>query len=174
MLAARGILPQADADKICAGLDQVKGEYERGELEMDPQLEDVHMNVEHRLTELIGEAGARLHTARSRNDQVATDLKLYARAQAGALIDALTRLSRALVGQARAHVDTLCPGYTHLQRAQPVRLAHHLLAYYEMLRRDRGRFQDAVERLDESPLGSSALTTTTFPIDRQASAAALG
>ena len=174
MLAQQGILSPADADAIVRGLDQVVDEWRRGELTLDPQLEDVHMNVEHRLTELVGEAGARLHTARSRNDQVATDLKLYARAQAGELSRQIAHLQRALVAQAKAHVDTLMPGYTHLQRAQPVRLGHHLLAYVEMLARDRGRLADAARRMNESPLGSGALAATTFPIDREATARALG
>jgi argininosuccinate lyase len=174
MLAAKGILPVADAEQICAGLDQVQAEYARGELVLDAQLEDVHMNVEQRLTEIIGDAGARLHTARSRNDQVATDLRLYALDQARGLGDALRMLSRALVDQARQHVDTLCPGYTHLQRAQPVRLAHHLLAYVEMLARDEERLGDAARRASRSPLGSGALAATTFPIDREMTAHALG
>ena len=174
MLAAQGILSAADAEAIARGLDQVVDEWRRGELKLDAQLEDVHMNVEHRLTELVGDAGARLHTARSRNDQVATDLRLYARAQAGELGRQIAGLQKALVTQARAHVDTLMPGYTHLQRAQPVRLAHHLLAYVEMLARDRGRLVDAARRMNESPLGSGALAATTFAIDREATAKALG
>jgi argininosuccinate lyase len=174
MLAAQGILSAADAEAIVRGLDQVADEWRRGELTLDAQLEDVHMNVERRLTELVGDAGARLHTARSRNDQVATDLKLYARAQAGELSRQIAALQRALVTQARAHLDVLMPGYTHLQRAQPVRLGHHLLAYVEMLARDRGRLADAARRMNESPLGSGALAATTFPIDREATAAALG
>jgi len=174
MLAARGILPTADAERICSGLDQVQAEYARGELVLDPQLEDVHMNVEQRLTEIIGEAGARLHTARSRNDQVATDLRLYAIDQARQLQAALRDLMRALTEQARQHVDTLLPGYTHLQRAQPVRLAHHLLAYVEMLGRDHERVGDAARRASRSPLGSGALAATTFPIDREAVARDLG
>jgi argininosuccinate lyase len=174
MLAHRGILPQADADAICAGLDQVAAEYARGELELDPDLEDVHMNVERRLTAIIGEAGGRLHTARSRNDQVATDLRLYALDHAQKLGDALRAFQRALIVQARAHLDTLCPGYTHLQRAQPVRLAHHLMAYVEMFARDAERVADAARRASQSPLGSGALAATTFPIDREAVASALG
>ncbi|HZS35674.1 MAG TPA: argininosuccinate lyase [Polyangia bacterium] len=174
MLAAQNILSSDDAERICAGLDAVQARFESGELEFDPQLEDVHMNVEQRLTESIGEAGARLHTARSRNDQVATDLRLYARARTIDLMHALRVLGRALVGQARAHVDTLCPGYTHLQRAQPIRLAHHLLAYHEMFARDVERLRDAQHRTNRSPLGSGALAATTFPIDREASARALG
>jgi argininosuccinate lyase len=174
MLAQQGILSHDDAETIARGLDQVVDEWRRGALTLDPQLEDVHMNVEHRLTEIVGDAGARLHTARSRNDQVATDLRLYARAQAGELARHVVHLQRALVKQARAHVDTLMPGYTHLQRAQPVRLGHHLMAYVEMLARDRGRLADAARRMNESPLGSGALAATTFPIDRDATAKALG
>jgi argininosuccinate lyase len=174
MLAARGVLSDDDAQAICRGLDQVLVEWQSGALTLDSALEDVHMNVEHRLTELIGDAGARLHTARSRNDQVATDLRLYARAQAAALTDALRELCRALVDQARAHVDTIFPGYTHLQRAQPVRLAHHLLAYVEMLLRDEARVGDAARRANRSPLGSGALAATPFAIDREATARALG
>jgi len=174
MLASRGILSEADAEAICRGLDQVQAEWERGELTLDPQREDVHMNVEHRLTELIGDAGARLHTARSRNDQVATDLRLYAVAEVGRLDEALRGLGRALLDQARAHVDTLAPGYTHLQRAQPIRLAHHFLAYVEMILRDRERLADAARRARRSPLGSGALAATTFAIDREHVARTLG
>ncbi len=174
MLAAQGILSAADADAICRGLDQIGAEWTAGTFELDPKLEDVHMNVEMRLTALIGDAGARLHTARSRNDQVATDLRLYARDQATRVIEQIRALQRALVTQARDHVDTLCPGYTHLQRAQPVRLAHHLLAYCEMLSRDAERMRDAAKRANRSPLGSGALAGTTFPIDREKVAAALG
>jgi argininosuccinate lyase len=174
MLADQGILSAADAAAICDGLDRVRGEWDEGKLILDPALEDVHMNVERRLTELIGDAGARLHTARSRNDQVATDLRLYTRDQAREIVARIRELQRSLVAQARAHVDTLCPGYTHLQRAQPVRLAHHLLAYHEMLSRDAARVRDAVERANRSPLGSGALAGTTFPIDREKAALALG
>jgi argininosuccinate lyase len=174
MLADQGILSAEDAGAICDGLDRVRLEWDEGKLRLDPALEDVHMNVERRLTELIGDAGARLHTARSRNDQVATDLRLYARDQAGEIVRQITALQRGLVAQARAHIDTLCPGYTHLQRAQPVRLGHHLMAYYEMLARDAGRVRDAAARGNRSPLGSGALAATTFPIDREKAAAALG
>ena len=167
MLARQGIIPAPDADKIIAGLREVEKAIKAGEIELDPGLEDIHMNVEARLTERIGEAGGRLHTARSRNDQVATDLKLYTMASCGRLIAAADALRSALVVQARKHLDTLAPGYTHLQRAQPVRLAHHRLAYVAMLGRDRGRFLDAARRADESPLGSGALAATTHPIDRE-------
>lgn len=174
MLAARGLISAEDAAAIVAGLRSVARRLSSGELTWDAALEDVHMNVEARLIEEIGDAGRRLHTARSRNDQVATDLRLYARDAAGRLIRAIDDLRRSLVRQARSHVDTLMPGYTHLQRAQPVRLAHHLLAYDAMLERDRGRIADAARRADQSPLGSGALAGTTLPIDREQVAAALG
>jgi argininosuccinate lyase len=174
MLAARGIITAEDAAAIASGLRRVEARLASGELAWDEALEDVHMNVEARLIDDIGDAGRRLHTGRSRNDQVATDLRLYARAAASRLIQAIDDLRRALLVQARAHVDTLMPGYTHLQRAQPVRLAHHLLAYDAMLERDRGRIVDAARRADVSPLGSGALAATTLPIDREHVAASLG
>ena len=174
MLARQGIISEGDAEEIARGLERVKGEIERGEIELDPRLEDIHMNVESRLTELIGDAGKRLHTARSRNDQVATDMRLYALAQAGALIEQIDHLRRALVDLAERHLDTFIPGYTHMQRAQPVRLAHHLLAYDAMLTRDRGRISDAARRAAECPLGAGALAATTFPLDRQGVADELG
>jgi len=174
MLAAVGLISAADAEAIIAGLDRVAGEIERGERALDPGLEDVHMNVERRLTELIGAAGQRLHTARSRNDQVATDLRLYARAAAADLCTAIDRSRLALCRQARAHAATLIPGYTHLQRAQAVTLGHHFLAYCEMLARDRSRLVDAARRAGESPLGAGALAATGLPIDRARTAADLG
>ncbi len=174
MLAARGIITAADASLITAGLRAVEAKLASGELPWEPALEDVHMNVEARLIDDIGDAGRRLHTARSRNDQVATDLRLYARAASENIIAAIDGLRRAFLGQARAHVDTLMPGYTHFQRAQPVRLAHHLLAYDAMLERDRGRVTDAARRANVSPLGSGALAGTTLPIDREQVARALG
>jgi argininosuccinate lyase len=174
MLAAQGLIGADDAAAIVAGLRRVEQQLASGELAWDAALEDVHMNVEARLVDAIGDAGRRLHTARSRNDQVATDLRLYARTAAEHIIHAIDALRRALVAQARAHVDTLMPGYTHLQRAQPVRLAHHLLAYDAMLERDRGRVADAAHRADESPLGSGALAATALPIDREHTAHALG
>ncbi len=173
MLAASGLMTAADADAIIAGLDRVATEFEAGGRVLDPALEDVHMNVESRLIELVGEAGRRLHTARSRNDQVATDLKLYARRAALEIVSAIDLARQALCRQARAHAATLLPGYTHLQRAQVVTLGHHLLAYAEMLGRDRGRFVDAERRAAESPLGSGALAGTGLPIDRARTAAAL-
>lgn len=173
MLAERGLISVDDAQAIVSGLRSVEQQLASGQLPWDEALEDVHMNVEARLIEQIGDAGRRLHTGRSRNDQVATDLRLYARDAAVHLVIAIDDLRRALLGQARAHVDTLMPGYTHLQRAQPVRLAHHLLAYEEMLVRDRGRITDAAKRADESPLGSGALASTTLPIDREHTARSL-
>jgi argininosuccinate lyase len=174
MLAAQGLISAADAKAIVDGLRRVEQRLASGDIAWDEALEDVHMNVEARLIEEIGDAGRRLHTARSRNDQVATDLRLYALTAAEQLIDAIDDLRRALVAQAKQHVDTLVPGYTHLQRAQPVRLAHHLLAYEAMLERDRGRIADAAHRADASPLGSGALAATTLPIDRDHTARALG
>ncbi len=174
MLAAQGLISAEDAAAIVAGLRSVAGRLATGELAWEAALEDVHMNVEARLIDEIGEAGRRLHTARSRNDQVATDLRLYVRAAAARLVTGIDDLRRALVRQARTHVDTLMPGYTHLQRAQPIRLAHHLLAYDAMLERDRGRIGDAARRGDVSPLGSGALAGSALPIDRDRVAAALG
>ena len=174
MLAAVGVISAEDAEAIAGGLADVRDRLADGSLPWDPALEDVHMNVEARLIDAIGDAGRRLHTGRSRNDQVAHDLRLYARAAADELLDGIGQLQRALAGQARRHLDTLMPGYTHLQRAQPVRAAHHFLAYVEMLDRDRGRIGDAARRAAVSPLGAGALAATTFPIDRDAVAAALG
>src|SRR6266404_5493807 len=174
MLAAVGLITQADADAIIRGLDAAAQEFESGARKLDPTLEDIHMNVEGRLIELIGEPGRRLHTARSRNDQVATDLRLYARAAAVELAAAIDRARVALVRRAREHADTLLPGYTHLQRAQAVTLGHHLLAYAEMLGRDRGRLLDGARRAAESPLGSGALAATGLPIDRARTAKELG
>jgi argininosuccinate lyase len=173
MLAAVGIIAEADAAAIATGLAAVEADLAGGALPWDPALEDVHMNVEARLIERIGDAGRRLHTGRSRNDQVALDLRLYARAAIAQLDDAAAELQRALVTQAERHVDTLMPGYTHLQRAQPIRAAHHFLAYVEMLARDRARWADCLTRVAVSPLGSGALAATTFPIDRGAVARAL-
>ena len=174
MLAKAGLISAADAEAIATGLDQVADEFERGARALDPALEDVHMNVEARLTELVGEPARRLHTARSRNDQVATDLRLYARRAAVDLVAGIDGARVVLARRARQHADTLLPGYTHLQRAQVVTLGHHLLAYAEMLRRDRGRLLDAAKRAGESPLGSGALASTGLPIDRAHTAAALG
>ncbi|MBI2896821.1 MAG: argininosuccinate lyase [Deltaproteobacteria bacterium] len=174
MLGRTGILAQPDVDAIVRGLEQIGREVEAGTFAWSEALEDVHMNIEARLTELVGLAGARLHTARSRNDQVATSFRLWCKDAVRAVMAALDGLAVAILGQARSHVETLLPGYTHLQRAQPLRLAHHLLAWVEMLERDRGRFVDLLARVDECPLGSGALATTTHPIDREGVAHELG
>jgi argininosuccinate lyase len=174
MLAAVGLITQQDADAIVTGLERVADELEGGGRPLDASLEDIHMNVEARLIELVGEPARRLHTARSRNDQVATDLRLYARRAAVDLVAGIDRARLSLCRRARQHAATLLPGYTHLQRAQVVTLGHHLLAYAEMLARDRGRLLDAARRAGESPLGSGALAATGLPIDRAQTASALG
>jgi argininosuccinate lyase len=174
MLAAQGIISAEDGAQIASGLGRIAEEVAAGTLAWDPAREDVHMNIEALLTERIGEAGGRLHTGRSRNDQVATDMRLWTREACHASMARIDRLMQVLCERARAHVDDLMPGYTHLQRAQPVRLAHHLLAWSEMLERDRGRLEDAARRMNECPLGSGALAATTFPIDRELTARALG
>ncbi len=174
MLAAQGIITSNDAKNIAAGLDTILSEIGKGGFTFKRALEDIHMNVESRLGELIGPAAGRLHTARSRNDQVATDFRLYVRDTIDQTDRALASFQRALVDRALEHADTVMPGFTHLQTAQPVTFGHHLLAYVEMASRDRGRFQDARKRLNESPLGAAALAGTSFPINRNATATALG
>ncbi len=174
MLAECGIITKADAREIIRGLDQILSEIEGGTFPFSRALEDVHMNVESRLKDLIGPAAGRLHTARSRNDQVATDFRLYVRDRVDAIDTALATLQLALARKAEAHASTVMPGFTHLQPAQPVTFGHHLLAYVEMLARDRGRFADARRRLNECPLGSAALAGTSFPIDRHKTARDLG
>src|SRR5437762_9489725 len=174
MLAAQGIITADDAKSIGSGLDTILSEISGGTFSFKRALEDIHMNVESRLTELIGPAAGRLHTARSRNDQVATDFRLWLRDTIDELDHALAAYQRALVDRALEHAATVMPGFTHLQIAQPVTFGHHLLAYVEMAARDRGRFADARKRLNESPLGAAALAGTSFPIDRTATAKALG
>jgi argininosuccinate lyase len=174
MLAAQGIITAADADKIAQGLDTILAEIESGKFKFSKQLEDIHMNVESRLAELIGPAAGRLHTARSRNDQVATDFRLYIRDTIDGLDKSLADLQLALAEKAAQYADSVMPGFTHLQTAQPVTFGHHLLAYVEMLSRDRGRLADARKRMNENPLGSAALAGTSFPIDRDATSKALG
>jgi len=174
MLAKQGIVAAADADAIAVGLSQVKGEIEAGAFAFSRALEDIHMNVESRLAEIVGPAAGRLHTARSRNDQVATDLKLWTREAIDALDGEIKALQRALAERALECAGMVMPGFTHLQSAQPVTFGHHLLAYVEMLARDRGRFADARKRLNECPLGAAALAGTSFPIDRVMTAKALG
>jgi argininosuccinate lyase len=174
MLRDQGILSAEDAAAILGGLDQIEAEYERDGVAQDAALEDIHMHVEHRLRELIGPAAGRLHTARSRNDQVATDFRMWVRGALREIDGAVVDLQHILVSRADEHAESVMPGFTHLQTAQPVTLGHHLLAYYEMLRRDRARLASAAERLDECPLGAAALAGTSFPIDRHAVATALG
>lgn len=172
-LARAGVISQQDADTLVQGLKAVAGEIERGEMRWDPEREDVHMNIEARLTELVGDVGGKLHTGRSRNDQVATDLRLWIRAQLDACDEAVGQLAAAIVDQAEAHLDVLMPAYTHLQRGQPSRLSHHLMAWQEMLWRDRGRLRDARERLNECPLGAGAVAGSGFPLQRDWVAAEL-
>ncbi|TBX28346.1 argininosuccinate lyase [Nioella sediminis] len=174
MLAAQGILTDSDAEAIREGLLTVLSEIEGGTFQFSTALEDIHMNVESRLKEIVGEPAGRLHTARSRNDQVATDFKLWVRDQMDAAMAGLTALMQALIGQAEAGADWVMPGFTHLQTAQPVTWGHHMMAYVEMFARDRSRFADARKRMNECPLGAAALAGTSFPIDREATAAALG
>ncbi|HEY9552483.1 argininosuccinate lyase [Allosphingosinicella sp.] len=174
MLAAQGIVSREDAAAIGEGLDRIAAEYGREGVPEDPALEDIHMHVEHRLADLIGPAAGRLHTARSRNDQVATDFRLWVRDAIDDVMAGLDSLQRALVGRAEEHAEAVMPGFTHLQVAQPVTLGHHFMAYYEMLRRDVSRFADARARLNRCPLGAAALAGTSFPIDRDTTASALG
>src|SRR5689334_12222112 len=174
MLARAGIIAESDARDIGRGLDAIAAEIDAGRFPFVDELEDIHMNIEARLTERIGEAGKRLHTARSRNDQVATDFRLWVRDAIDGLDAQLTDLMRALADRAAAHAADPMPGFTHLQTAQPVTFGHHLLAYVEMLARDRGRLADCRRRLNECPLGSAALAGTSFPVDREMTARALG
>jgi argininosuccinate lyase len=174
MLAEQGIITAADATAIASGLDTILSEIEQGRFTFQRALEDVHMNVESRLAELIGPAAGRLHTARSRNDQVATDFRLWVRDTIDQLDAALADYQRALAEKALEHAGTVMPGLTHLQTAQPVTFGHHMLAFVEMAERDRGRLKDARKRLNESPLGSAALAGTSFPLDREMTAKALG
>ncbi|MEL7346143.1 MAG: argininosuccinate lyase, partial [Pseudomonadota bacterium] len=174
MLAEQGIIAAGDAAQIDAGLVEIGREIAEGRFVFSRGLEDIHMNVEARLRDLIGPAAGRLHTARSRNDQVATDFRLWVRGQCDEAMAALTALIGVLVDQAEGGAEAVMPGFTHLQSAQPVTWGHHMLAYAEMFDRDRGRFRDARARMNECPLGSAALAGTSFPIDRDATAAALG
>ncbi len=174
MLAAQGILDPKDVEQIREGLLTVLSEIETGKFNFRVDLEDIHMNVENRLREIIGAVAGRLHTARSRNDQVAVDFRLWVRDQCDAAIDGLTALMKAFLMQAEAGADWVMPGFTHLQTAQPVTWGHHMMAYVEMFARDRSRFIDARKRMNECPLGAAALAGTGFPIDRHATAAALG
>lgn len=174
MLARQGILSAGDCSDLDRGLADIADEYAGGGLAEDPALEDIHMHVEHRLSELVGAAAGRLHTARSRNDQVATDLKLWVRGAIDEALGELDSFEQVILARADEHAETIMPGFTHLQSGQPVTLGHHLLAYREMAARDRSRFADARRRLNECPLGAAALAGTGFPIDRESTAEALG
>ncbi|WP_066292352.1 argininosuccinate lyase [Bacillus sp. FJAT-29937] len=174
MLAKCGIISEAEANKIKDGLELLKVKAENDELTYSVKLEDIHLNLESYLTELVGPVGGKLHTARSRNDQVATDMHLYLRNQVQVIIELIEEMQQALLEQAEANVETVMPGYTHLQRAQPISFAHHLMAYFWMLERDKERFTESIKRINVSPLGAGALAGTTFPIDRHLSADLLG
>jgi argininosuccinate lyase len=174
MLAKQGILTHEEASQIIAGLEGILADIETGNFEFSVALEDIHMNVEARLTERIGPLGGKLHTARSRNDQVALDVRLYLRDEIDTVLTFLDRLKEALLDQAEGNLDVIMPGYTHLQTAQPILFAHHMLAYYEMIRRDAERFADCRKRVNVMPLGAGALAGTTFPIDREFVAEQLG
>ena len=174
MLGTEGIISKDDAMAILKGLDQIEAEIAASSFVFKRELEDIHLNIEARLAEIIGPAAGRLHTARSRNDQVVTDFRLWVRAACGRADEALLALQQALFAQAEKHAETIMPGFTHMQPAQPVTFGHHMLAYVEMFARDRGRFEDAKKRMNESPLGAAALAGTSFAIDRDATAKALG
>ncbi|MCW1927186.1 argininosuccinate lyase [Bhargavaea beijingensis] len=174
MLGKCGILTEEETETILGGLEKLKEQAEADELEYSVELEDIHLNLEKKLTDDIGPVGGKLHTGRSRNDQVATDMHLYLKERTMEVIALTEDFQKAILEQAEAHVETLAPGYTHLQRAQPVSFAHHLMAYFWMLERDKGRFTDSLKRIDLSPLGAGALAGTTFPIDRHYSAELLG
>ena len=174
MLVKQNIISNEDGALINKGLDQILGEIEIGSFEYKISLEDIHMNIETRLKEIVGDVAGKLHTARSRNDQVATDFKLWVRKELDQLDNTLKSLQKTFINQAEDHASTILPGFTHLQSAQPVTLGHHLLSYVEMIGRDRGRIKDCRERLNENPLGSGALAGTSFPIDRDATTKTLG
>ncbi|MEA3466388.1 MAG: argininosuccinate lyase [Thermodesulfobacteriota bacterium] len=174
MLGRQGIISTDEADQICAGLQEILSDIEANNIEFSVALEDIHMNIEARLIERIGTVGGKLHTGRSRNDQVAVDIRLYLRDEMKTILDYLDKLQEALLNQAEANLTTIMPGYTHLQTAQPVLFAHHMLAYYEMFIRDSSRMNDCLKRMNVLPLGAGALAGTTFPIDRESVAADLG
>jgi len=174
MLASIGVINTQEAADIKQGLNDIKTQIEKGDFEWSPELEDVHMNIEARLTEAIGDAGKKLHTGRSRNDQVATDIRLYIREASDAVVQQISGLQAALLAHAESEVQTILPGFTHLQVAQPISLAHHLLAWNEMLERDVERFQDARKRINVMPLGSAALAGTSFNINRDMTCELLG
>ena len=167
MLAKTEIITEEDAQSMIQGLGKIKREIERGQFQFDDSLEDIHMHIEARLVNEVGRAAQKLHTARSRNDQVVLDVRMYLRDETGNIIQRLAGLRSVIVSLAEIHIDVILPGYTHLQRAQPVLLSHHLMAYYEMFSRDADRFSDCLKRINIMPLGSAALPGTTYPIDRQ-------
>jgi len=174
MLAKQGIISAEEAEIISNGLESIREEIEQGAFEFKPELEDIHMNIEARLIEKVGDTGGKLHTARSRNDQIALDLRLFAKGAISDTLLSLKKFQQALIGLAEANKDVIIPGYTHLQRAQPVLLAHHLLAYFEMLQRDTDRFRDCLKRTDIMPLGSGAIAGASYNIDREFLAKELG
>jgi argininosuccinate lyase len=174
MLARQGILTRDECEAITDGLDRIRSRIEQGEFEWSIELEDVHMNIEAALTEDIGVAGKKLHTGRSRNDQVATDVRLWLRSELGEIDRGLARMQHALLDMAEREADTILPGFTHLQTAQPITFGHHMMAWFEMLDRDRGRFRDCARRTNVMPLGAAALAGTTYPIDRHYTAQLLG
>ena len=174
MLGKQGIIEQSEADKIIEGLKTILADIEADQVQFSLDNEDIHMNIEALLTQRIGDTGKRLHTARSRNDQVAVDFRMYVREQIPVIIEQVVALEKVLVNKAKANLDTVMPGYTHLQRAQPTTFAHYMMAYANMLRRDITRLEDCLERMNECPLGSGALATTTYPVDRFQTAQALG
>ena len=174
MLGAAGIIDKGESEKICAELEKIEKDIETGALHIDPDAEDIHTFIEGELTARIGDAGKRLHTARSRNDQIALDVRLTLRKECAGLMEQLKELINVLCDQAEEYADTVMPGYTHLQRAQPITFGHHLMAYAEMFLRDIGRMQDALKRMDVCPLGSGALAGTTYPLDRDLTAKLLG
>ena len=173
-LARASIITDAEAATITEGLEKIRQEIEDGNFQYDDSLEDIHMHIESRLVEISGPAGRKLHTARSRNDQIALDVRMYLRAETADIIRRLHRLQAVIVALARQHLDTILPGYTHTQRAQPILLSHHLMAYYEMFARDIARFRDGLERINVMPLGCAALAGTAYPIDRKYTAELLG
>ena len=173
-LAKASIITETEASDIIAGLETIKQEIEAGRFQFDDSLEDIHMHIESRLVEIAGPVGRKLHTARSRNDQVALDVRMYLRVATGDIVRRLYRLQHVLVALAKKHITTILPGYTHMQRAQPILLSHHLMAYYEMFARDMQRLEGCLQRINVMPLGSAALAGTTYPIDRSYTAELLG
>ncbi|MFC5540344.1 argininosuccinate lyase [Ureibacillus suwonensis] len=174
MLGAQGILPEEDVEKIKWGLNELKKKAENGELEYKVENEDIHLNIEKMLIDLIGPVGGKLHTGRSRNDQVATDVHLFLKKRVKEVIELIGAFQKTILEKAEQHVETIAPGYTHMQRAQPISFAHHLMAYFWMLERDKERFTESLKRIDISPLGAGAMAGTTFPIDREMTAKLLG